>query len=96
MHTIGNKRNAPALVWLHQVTDRVEMRESPERLLPRAAGENDWTSDVGKIRIEAKAPAVSALRRQQPVQDGTRMAPAAVEGAGVSTSAERYLLTRSG
>ena len=48
------------------------MREGPERLLASpAAGEDDWTSDAAKIRIEAKAPAVeSAVRREQPVQDG--------------------------
>ena len=72
MHAIGNQRNAPALLRLDKVTDRVEMRESPERLLASpAAGEDDWTSDAAKIRIEAKAPAVeSAVRRQQPIQDG--------------------------
>jgi hypothetical protein len=72
MHAIGNKRNAPALIWLHQVTDRVEMSESPERLLASlAAREDDWTPDTAKIRIEAKAPGVeSAVRREQPVQHG--------------------------
>ena len=72
MHAIGNKRNTPALIRLHKVADRVEMREGPERLLDAcAAGENDWTSDAAKIRIEPKAPGVeSAVRREQPVQDG--------------------------
>ena len=72
MHAIGNKRNASTLIRLHKIADRVEMREGPERLLASpAAGENDWTSDAAKIRIEPKAPGVeSAVRREQPVQDG--------------------------
>jgi hypothetical protein len=78
MHAIGNQWNAPSLFWLDEVADRVQMGESPERLLAfPAAGENDWTSDAGKIGIEAKAPGVeSAVRRQQPVQDGN------AQGAG--------------
>ncbi len=72
MHAIRNKRNAPALIRLHKVADRVEMREGPERLLGSlGAREDDWTSDAAKIRIEAKAPGVeSAVRREQLVQDG--------------------------
>ena len=72
MHAIGNERNTAVLIRLHKVADRVEMREGPERLHDAgAAGENDWTSDAAKIRIEAKAPGVEgAVGREQPVQDG--------------------------
>src|ERR1700722_17983069 len=72
MDTIRNERNAPALVWLYKVADRVEMREGPKRLLDSpVAGEDDWTSDAAKIRIEAKAPSVeSPVRRKQPAQHG--------------------------
>ena len=72
MHAVRDKRNATALVRLHKVADRIEMREGPERLLASsAAGENDWTPDAAKIRIEPKAPGVErAVPREQAFQDG--------------------------
>ena len=72
MDAVRYKRGPTALLRLHEVADRVQMRESPERLFrPGAAREDDWTADTAEIRIDPKGSAVeSAVRREQAVQHG--------------------------
>ena len=72
MDAVRDKRGATALLRLHKVADRVQMRESPEWLFrARATREDDRTANAAEIRIEAKAAAVeSAIGREQPVQHG--------------------------
>ena len=72
MDAVRDKRGPPALLRLHKVADRVQMRESPERLFhARAASKYDRTAHAAEVRIKAKASALeSAIGREQPVQHG--------------------------